>query len=104
MTVTHIVLFQFKPTVSLEKVQDVRILQFSPESFVRGNDIPTEGSPPLLKLRNQLSSILLTWELFQVCNRMLSLKQDCIHPTTQKPYILESSGGKDHSSEGHQVG
>lgn len=34
---------------------------------------------------------------------MLALRDDCIHPTTKKPYILESSGGRDNSPEGHQV-
>jgi len=39
-----------------------------------------------------------------VCKRMLALRQNCIHPTTDKPYILDSSGGRDNSPEGHQVG
>ncbi len=34
---------------------------------------------------------------------MLNLKTQCIHPTTQKPYILNSSGGRDNSPEGMQV-
>ena len=34
---------------------------------------------------------------------MLALRQNCIHPTTKKPYILDSSGGRDNSPEGHQV-
>jgi hypothetical protein len=34
---------------------------------------------------------------------MLALRENCIHPTTKKPYILESSGGRDNSPEGHQV-
>jgi len=37
-----------------------------------------------------------------VCKRMLALKQNCLHPTTKQPYILESSGGRDNSPEGHQ--
>jgi len=39
-----------------------------------------------------------------VCKRMLALKQNCIHPTTKQPYILDSSGGRDNSPEGHQGG
>ncbi|KAL3480194.1 hypothetical protein BJX99DRAFT_36227 [Aspergillus californicus] len=39
-----------------------------------------------------------------VCARMLALKENCIHPTSQKPYILSSSGGKDNSPEGMQNG
>jgi len=38
------------------------------------------------------------------CKRMLALKQNCIHPTTKQPYILDSSGGRDNSPEGHQGG
>jgi len=38
------------------------------------------------------------------CHRMLALRQNCIHPTTKQPYILDSSGGRDNSPEGHQVG
>ena len=34
---------------------------------------------------------------------MLALKERCLHPETGKPYILESSGGKDNSIEGMQV-
>ncbi|EPE28524.1 Dimeric alpha+beta barrel [Glarea lozoyensis ATCC 20868] len=39
-----------------------------------------------------------------VCRRMLALKADCVHPRTNRPYILESSGGRDNSPEGHQGG
>ncbi|KAL3483864.1 hypothetical protein BJX62DRAFT_230693 [Aspergillus germanicus] len=38
------------------------------------------------------------------CQRMLSLKDKCLHPSTQKPYILTSIGGKDNSIEGAQYG
>ncbi|KAL2819012.1 hypothetical protein BDW59DRAFT_165291 [Aspergillus cavernicola] len=61
MTITHIVLFQFKAGVSAEVVKDV-------------------------------------------CTSMLALKDNCLHPTSQKPYILSSSGGKDNSPEGIQSG
>lgn len=40
---------------------------------------------------------------YKVCARMLALKDTCIHPTTQKPYIKASSGGIDNSIEGIQV-
>ncbi|TVY51915.1 hypothetical protein LSUE1_G009722 [Lachnellula suecica] len=42
--------------------------------------------------------------IHDVCKRMLALRQNCIHPTTKQPYILDSSGGRDNSPEGHQVG
>ena len=35
---------------------------------------------------------------------MLALRTLCIHPTTQQPYIISSSGGKDNSPEGAQGG
>ncbi|KAI1429009.1 stress responsive A/B barrel domain-containing protein [Xylaria sp. FL1777] len=35
---------------------------------------------------------------------MLSLKDACLHPTTQKPYIRSLTGGKDNSPEGLQNG
>ncbi|KAK2752801.1 hypothetical protein FQN55_005933 [Onygenales sp. PD_40] len=39
-----------------------------------------------------------------VCARMLALKDSCIHPTHQKPYIKTSIGGRDNSIEGLQDG
>lgn len=39
----------------------------------------------------------------QVCRRMLELKDKCIHPTSQKPYIKAFSGGKNNSPEGQAV-
>ncbi|RHZ67972.1 Dabb family protein [Aspergillus thermomutatus] len=38
------------------------------------------------------------------CTRMLNLRENCIHPTTQQPYIKTSAGGKDNSIEGLQNG
>lgn len=34
---------------------------------------------------------------------MLSLKENCLHPASQKPYIRSSIGGADNSIEGIQV-
>ncbi|KAJ3534239.1 hypothetical protein NM208_g7626 [Fusarium decemcellulare] len=39
-----------------------------------------------------------------VCNQMLELKDNCLHPSTGKPYIRSASGGKDNSPEGAQGG
>ncbi|KAJ5178265.1 Dimeric alpha-beta barrel [Penicillium coprophilum] len=61
MSITHIVLFQFKAGLAAEVIQDV-------------------------------------------CERMLALKDNCVHPTSQKPYIKSASGGKDNSPEGIQRG
>ncbi|KAI1654465.1 stress responsive A/B barrel domain protein [Daldinia decipiens] len=38
------------------------------------------------------------------CARMLALGPNCIHPTTQKPYVKVHGGGKDNSLEGKQLG
>ncbi|SPQ27475.1 899da683-da00-45c4-9210-2d653882ee2c [Thermothielavioides terrestris] len=38
------------------------------------------------------------------CNRFLSLKTNCIHPTTKAPYILSLRDGRDNSPEGLQDG
>jgi hypothetical protein len=39
----------------------------------------------------------------KVCDRMLGLKENCIHPTSQKLYIKSCIGGIDNSIEGIQV-
>ncbi|KAI0836860.1 dabb-domain-containing protein [Hypoxylon sp. FL0890] len=38
------------------------------------------------------------------CSRMLGLAANCIHPTSQKPYLKMLGGGKDNSPEGLQGG
>ncbi|KAH0494658.1 hypothetical protein TgHK011_008249 [Trichoderma gracile] len=38
------------------------------------------------------------------CNRFLALKDNCIHPTTNAPYITSLKGGQDNSPEGLQNG
>ncbi|EEH07997.1 stress responsive A/B barrel domain-containing protein [Histoplasma capsulatum G186AR] len=40
----------------------------------------------------------------ETCSKMLGLKDACIHPTHQKPYIKSAMGGKDISKEGLQNG
>ncbi|KAH8422600.1 Dabb family protein [Aspergillus melleus] len=61
MSITHIVLFQFKSEASAEAINDA-------------------------------------------CDRMLALRDKCLHPSSQKPYIQTSSGGRDNSPEGIQGG
>ncbi|WEW59210.1 hypothetical protein PRK78_004679 [Emydomyces testavorans] len=39
-----------------------------------------------------------------VCVRMLELKDNCIHPTSRRPYIKSVTGGKDNSIEKIQNG
>ncbi|TVY39301.1 Stress-response A/B barrel domain-containing protein HS1, partial [Lachnellula cervina] len=33
------------------------------------------------------------------CSRLLALKDQCIHPTTNKPYVTAGMGGKENSPE-----
>jgi hypothetical protein len=40
----------------------------------------------------------------QVCDEMLALKDNCVHPETKQPYVKTGRGGKDNSPEGRQVG
>ncbi|KAI1092997.1 dabb-domain-containing protein [Rostrohypoxylon terebratum] len=40
----------------------------------------------------------------EASSRMLGLKEGCLHPTSQKPYIISMTGGKDNSHEGMQHG
>ncbi|KAL2795703.1 hypothetical protein BJX65DRAFT_306095 [Aspergillus insuetus] len=52
----------------------------------------------------QFKAEVSTERIEDVCTRMIGLKNSCIHPTTQRPYILASSGGVDNSPEGLQSG
>ncbi|KAJ6102774.1 stress responsive A/B barrel domain protein [Penicillium sp. IBT 16267x] len=61
MSITHIVLFQFKAGIETQAIN-------------------------------------------AACDRMLALKDTCIHPSSQKPYIKASTGGADNSIEASQNG
>lgn len=39
----------------------------------------------------------------QLCDRILTLKDSCVHSATGQPYIVSFVGGKDNSPEGLQV-
>ncbi|KIX05245.1 uncharacterized protein Z518_06117 [Rhinocladiella mackenziei CBS 650.93] len=52
----------------------------------------------------KLKSSLTDAEKKEFCDDMLSLRQTCLHPTSNKPYIVSSSGGIDDSPEGVQGG
>jgi len=54
----------------------------------------------LFKLKSSLSDA----EKKEFCDDMLGLKDTCLHPTSNKPYIVASSGGEDNSPEGAQAG
>ncbi|KAI6384902.1 hypothetical protein MCOR23_011704 [Pyricularia oryzae] len=38
----------------------------------------------------------------EVCSSMVALKDKCLHPESQAPYIKSMSGGKDNSPENLQ--
>ncbi|KAK4221162.1 dabb-domain-containing protein [Podospora fimiseda] len=38
------------------------------------------------------------------CDRFLALKDSCVHPASNTPYIKSLKGGKDNSTEGLQNG
>ncbi|KAK6839162.1 hypothetical protein PG990_010788 [Apiospora arundinis] len=40
----------------------------------------------------------------EACAHMCSLKETCVHPQSNKPYITSLTGGKDNSPEGLQEG
>ncbi len=77
MAVYHILLLEFKPTTHHATVEEVRT---------------TAITDFYLMLRDN-----------QTCKKLLALADDCIHPTTKKPYMKSSVGGRDNSPQGHQV-
>lgn len=79
-SVTHTVLFQFSAKAKADDVKAV--------------------SPPVMTYSEKEWSLMSTQ---QACDRFLSLKESCIHPTKQAPYIVSLKGGKDNSPEGLQV-
>ncbi|KAH7122322.1 hypothetical protein B0J11DRAFT_335725 [Dendryphion nanum] len=43
-------------------------------------------------------------KVVEAVQSMLDLREKCIHPTTQRPYIKSFEGGKNNSPEGHAGG
>ncbi|OJD35616.1 stress responsive a b barrel domain-containing protein [Diplodia corticola] len=39
-------------------------------------------------------------KIADICHQLVSLKDKCIHPTSQKPYIKSAIGGRNDSPEG----
>ncbi|OKL57465.1 hypothetical protein UA08_06931 [Talaromyces atroroseus] len=81
MPITHIVLFQFKASTDSAVISDVR-----------SNPRPFNSMPNLTSTSTKINS------------RMLALEDNCLHPSSQKPYIKSSSGGVDNSIKGIQNG
>lgn len=86
MPVKHIVLFGFKADASPDAVKKVgRMTELvSLHCFDRVVNHNSRGGN-------------------KVVADILELKDTCIHPTSQKPYIRSLSGGQDNSKEGLQV-
>ncbi|KAJ0161620.1 hypothetical protein CTA2_5908 [Colletotrichum tanaceti] len=52
----------------------------------------------------QFKELIPTEEVKSLCDSMLALRDDCIHPTSSKAYIKSIAGGLDNSPEGSQGG
>jgi len=48
-------------------------------------------------------STLSISEVNELCDQLLSLKDSCVHPETNQPYIVKLTGGKDNSPEAMQL-
>ncbi|KAJ5489092.1 hypothetical protein N7539_003982 [Penicillium diatomitis] len=95
MSITHIVLFTFKAGTDAHVIKDVRTsLDNNPHFHALALVSPNIA----LDRRSPSRAAGLT------CDRMLALKDKCVHPTTNQSYIKSSSGGSDNSIEGLQAG
>lgn len=83
MAIVHIVLFKLKSSLDEAGRKDV-------------SEHSTRGEQEVL-----LNVVQLKQTKF--CDDMLSLKDTCLHPSSNRPYIVSSSGGEDNSPEGAQV-
>ncbi|KJK67721.1 Stress responsive A/B Barrel Domain [Aspergillus parasiticus SU-1] len=92
MPITHIVLFQFKAGTSPGIIKDVR------------SKLPVRSDRCKRPWLYAYQDSDVDTDTDQVCSRMLALKDNCLHPSSQKPYIRTSSGGIDNSPEGIQHG
>ena len=81
MGIIHIVMFEFKEEATEAEIADVRI------------PVPKYPTPEPLSDADH----------FETCNRMLELKDQCLHPTSKTPYVKSGIGGKQNSPEGKTV-
>ena len=88
MTVVHIVQFRFKDGTSPEAVSKVSCLGCRSLVLFFHGRAHTNAN--------------LAYAV-QACAHILSLKETCMHPQSNKPYITSLTGGKDNSPEGLQV-
>ncbi|OLN90005.1 hypothetical protein CCHL11_07228 [Colletotrichum chlorophyti] len=52
----------------------------------------------------QFKELVPADEVSAICDQMLALKDNCIHPTSKKAYVKSIVGGLDNSPEGIQDG
>jgi hypothetical protein len=81
MGIIHIVMFEFKQEATEAEITDVGIPNH-------------KYSTP--SIRNHAHYL-------QTCDRMLALKDQCLHPTSKTPYVKSGIGGKQSSPEGKTV-
>ena len=70
----------------------------------RNQDLPDEYIYEVSSFRPcQLVFLRRDIDGSQVCERMLALKDKCLHPTTSTPYVKMAIGGTENSPEGIAV-
>jgi hypothetical protein len=84
MSLIHTVLFQFKADA---KPDDMNAIRIQPDK--------AQGTA-----QSQLHTDYTILMNRQACARFLSLKENCMHPTTQPAYITSLKGGRENSPEG----
>ena len=76
-------------------------IQLSSRDTVQTTPRPKMGLTHIVLF--QFKSTASPEAISDISQRMLALKDSCIHPTSNKPYIISASGGTDNSPEGIQV-
>jgi hypothetical protein len=80
MTITHVVIFSFKPDISDAEREEVRNSLICPER------VPN-----------------VTF-VYQALNALREIKDKALHPTTGKPLVKGLTGGKNNSPKNFNVG
>ncbi|RDW60260.1 hypothetical protein BP5796_11866 [Coleophoma crateriformis] len=77
-------------------------------NFPSGSSSPSEPRPSFTKAKMRIIHIVMfefkeevtAEEIAVICDKMLALKDKCLHPTTNTPYVKMAMGGKENSPEG----
>lgn len=97
MTIVHTCHFSFKPQVAEEKVQEVS--KFRIFQYPLCTEVSMDLTIPVLPSRAYHTSHTPHSQSFQCLSRLIDLKDQCIHHTTQNPYILSLECGINNSPE-----